>query len=470
MTREPRLDLLRRRLLAGVAAGSALSLAPLGRLLAAAGKPVRSIAGYGPLRPVADLATGLELLTLPAGFSYRSFGWAGDVLADDTPTPTAHDGMGVVAAHGDVLTLVRNHEVVTDTGAFGAQRIQYDPVAGGGAVTLEFDARQGKLLRAWPSLAGTIQNCAGGVTPWGTWLSCEEYVYEGGPSDAIGVDSAAKFLPRLQREHGFVFEVDPSGQRAPVALEALGQFRHEAAAVHAASGIVYLTEDREPRAGFYRFVPNTPGRLADGGRLQMLRAERGKDLRRGLRVGQAWKTSWVEIGEPGRGHSPGRQDGSGVLNQGLAAGGSAFTRLEGCLATDKAIYFTSTNGGNAASGQVFVYYPAQERLALLFESTGLGSVNYPDNIALSPRGGLVLCEDGDRQGQVLFGLSRNGELFPFARNDVRLDGTPHGLVGDYRGSEWAGCCFSPDGQWLFANIYHPGFSVAITGPWRDGLI
>ena len=70
----------------------------------------------------------------------------------------------------------------------------------------------------------------------------------------------------------------------------------------------------------------------------------------------------------------------------------------------------------------------------------------------------------------LFGLTRTGELFQFARNDVLLDHGYRGFVGDFRNAEWAGVCFSPDGRWMFANVYNPGFSVAITGPWRDGLI
>jgi uncharacterized protein len=391
-------------------------------------------------------------------------------MTGDEATPGAHDGMGVIARRDGRLLLVRNHEVVSDTGAFGPAAIQYDAACGGGTVTLEVDPRDATLVAARPSLSGTLQNCSGGVTPWGTWLSCEEYVYEGRQPRAVGVDSSARPFDKLAREHGFVFEVPADGARPPVALEAMGQFRHEAAVVHARSGHVYLTEDREPRAGFYRFVPTKRRALADGGRLQMLKAEGAPDLRRGLRVGQSWRASWVDIEAPGQAHTPGRMDGSGVVNQGIAAGGSAFTRLEGCWATDTAVYFTATNGGDASSGQVFVYHVREQRLALLFESTGLDSIEYPDNICFSPRGGLVLCEDGQREAQLLWGLDRNGSAFPFARNNVVLDRPVHGFMGDFRGAEWAGACFSPDGKWLFANIYAPGFTVAITGPWRKGLI
>ncbi len=448
-----------------IAGGAALSTHA--RLLMAAGDRAREAApGFGPLKPVKDLATGLPLLELPEGFSYRTLGWAGEALADGTPTPNAHDGMGVVAARGHVLTLVRNQEVVNDLGHFGPAKLAYDPAAGGGTVTLEIDARDGTLIRAWPSLSGTLQNCAGGVTPWGTWLSCEEFVFE--HEDLAGRD-ASKPDVRIREEHGFVFEVDPSGKRMARKLEGLGQFRHEAAAVHAPTGVVYLTEDREPHAGFYRFLPKTPGDLAAGGSLQMLAAVDAPDLRRGLHAGQTWATRWVDIADPGKGNARPR-DGMGVVEQGLAAGGSKFTRLEGCFPTRDAIYFTATNGGDASSGQVFAYYPKGGRLKLLFESTGLDSVNYPDNICFSPRGGLVLCEDGNRKGQYLHGLTADGRSFPFARNAVVLEKAVKGFTGDFRGSEWAGACFSPDGRWLFANVYSPGFTVAITGPWRQGLI
>ncbi len=464
------MDRSRRRWLAQAGLAGVALATPVSRLLAAAGARSRRINGYGPLSPVPDLNTGLPLLKLPKGFSYRSFGWTGEPLADGTPTPGAHDGMGIVSVRGDTLTLVRNHELVTDRGAFGPQALHYDPVAGGGTVTLEIDVREGRLLKAWPSLAGTLQNCAGGVTPWGTWLSCEEYVAERTADGAITTDRAGRSLGRLQREHGFVFEVDPAGAKAPVALEAMGQFRHEAAAVHAPTGHVYLTEDRVPRAGFYRFVPNERGNLAAGGRLQMLQATGSKFLHRGLRPGRSWRTSWVDIEDPGRGHRPGRQDGIGVLAQGLAAGATAFTRLEGCWAGDEAIHFTATSGGDNYAGQVWVYYPGEERVALLFESSGRDSIYYPDNIAFSPRGGMLICEDGARLGNLMWGMTAQGEPFVFAQNDVRLSGQPFGLRGDYRAIEWAGCCFSPDGKWLFANIYAPGFTVAITGPWKEGLV
>lgn len=446
---------------------TAVALSPLSRLLARAGEADLAIPalGYGKLKPVRDLNTGLPLLRLPQGFSYRSFGWTGEAMSDGTPTPPAHDGMGIVRTQGDVVTLVRNHEVVRASGAFGPVASHYDPRCGGGTVTLEFDVGKGEALAARPSLSGTMKNCAGGVTPWNTWLSCEEYVSAAGmpwlSRDGVGI---------FQRDHGFVFEVPAAGLSRAEALIGLGQFRHEAATVHAPSGHVFLTEDMEPAAGFYRFIPKRRGELIRGGRLQMLKAVGRDDLRSGLQGGQRFKVEWVEIEHPERGFERYSNNIRGVQKQGLAQGAARFTRLEGVIATRDEIFFTSTNGGDAACGQVFAYYPRTDELALIYESPDPETLDYPDNVVVSPRGGLVLSQDSKGSGQHLFGLTRSGNLFPFALNNVMLDGGYRGFDGDYRAAEWAGTCFSPDGRWLFANVYSPGFTVAITGPWRDGLI
>ena len=414
--------------------------------------------GYGPLRPVLDGTTGLPLLMLPEGFSYRSFGWIGQPLRNGGTMPGAADGMGVVAVQGEVFTLVRNHELRTYGGGFGPRASHYDPLCGGGAVTLRYDRAKGELIEARGSLSGTLVNCAGGTTPWGSWLSCEETVTSAGQR----VVHQGQTLT-LERAHGFVFEVPADGLSTARPLTALGQFVHEAAVVDPADGTVYLTEDQRP-AGFYRLRPNVPGRLTAGGVLQMLRVRGQPDLRRGHRAGHRWDVDWVDIDHPERGIDPDNGGRDGVLRQGVAQGGSLFTRLEGLYVHGDEVFFTATDGGNAQCGQVCRLRPSQQTLELFYESPGGAVLHYPDNICLSPTGSIVLCEDSKQPVQRLFGMTREGALFELARNNIVLQGELPGLSGDFRGAEWAGACFSPDGRTLFANVYTPGFSVAITGP------
>jgi len=457
--------LSRRRLLkaGGLGLGAAaLGLSPIGRLLAQAGVPGATHAGYGPLQPVRDLNTGLPLLQLPAGFSYTTFGWTNEPMAHGERTPDSHDGMGVVRAEGSVITLVRNHEVKAAWGSFAPAAATFDPRCSGGTATLRFDTAAGRLLESRASLGGTVNNCGGGTTPWGTWLSCEEFVSAAGP---VSLSSAEHVLAR---DHGFVFEVPADGVSRAEPLLAMGQFKHEAVSVDPETGIFYLTEDTDPEAGFYRMMPKVPGQPVRGGRLQMLRAVGASDLRTGRRVGERLRVQWVDIPDPLAGMDA-DGEGLGVLRQGMAAGGSRFTRLEGVIVGDGRVFFTATNGGDAACGQVWAYYPGTEMLELVFESPDPQVLDYPDNVVLSPRGGLVICEDSDQPVQRLYGLTREGGLFEFCRNNVRLEGQM-GFAGDFRDAEWAGACYSPDGKWLFANVYAPGLTVAITGPWRNGLI
>lgn len=435
-------------------AGAAITL-PLTALRASTwcGGAIGEVPGYGPLRPVPDDATGLPLLQLPEGFRYVSFGWTGDPLTNGRATPPGHDGMAAFAASDGQVRLVRNHEVEVQPAFDDSNR--FDPGAGGGVTTVTFDPASHRLVHAAVSLSGTLRNCAGGATPWGSWLSCEESVL--GPADHVA----------LTKSHGYVFEVPSSGRSTAEPLRAMGRFVHEAVTVDPATGIVYETEDAH-LAGLYRFLPDTPGRLADGGRLQML-AVRGRpraDLRTGERERVPMGVYWVDIDTPDVG-TVGRGSEPTVYAQGRRGGGATFARLEGAACADGRIYVTSTSGGTARMGQVWELSPAADELRLIFESPGRDVLNMPDNLTVSPRGGLVLCEDGTANPCV-HALTREGHIARFARNNVLLAGERNGLRGDYRASEFAGATFSPDGAWLFLNVQNPGITVAITGPWEAG--
>jgi secreted PhoX family phosphatase len=457
---------------AGISSASiALTLGKFNHLNAQQANQSENKSPYGPLKPTADLTSGLSLLKLPEGFSYQTFGWTGEVMSDGRKTPSSHDGMGIIDDRDGVFTLCRNHERGGLIDSFADPKNTYDSKAPGGTTNLVFDGGAGKFISSRASLSGTIRNCAGGVTPWGTWLTCEE--------TTLGTEETSD--PQHENTHGWIFEVPASGQGIPQPLKAMGRFVHEAIAVDPLTSFVYETEDRGT-SGLYRFRPNTKENLHNGGTLEMLRVPEHPDLSKGVKPGAIYgDLEWVTIDDPELAHSPETDNSLGVYMQGRKKGGTNFNRLEGIWYYGGSMFFDSTSGGDAKAGQIWELNIAENTLRLVFESPSKEVLNMPDNLAVSSRGGIIICEDCGittvqspqgikRYFPRLHALSPEGEIHVFADNNAKIETPYKGIKGDFRGSEWTGAHFSPDGKWLFANIQTPGFTVAITGPWEKGCL
>jgi secreted PhoX family phosphatase len=426
-----------------------------------AGQTAFADGGIGPL--VADPA---GVLDLPAGFSYRIVSRAGDPLPGGGTTPGRHDGTAAFKGPHGAVRLVQNHEIANShpNPTLAAPELTYDLKALGGTTTLTLD-RDLEPLDQYVSLAGTWNNCAGGLTPWDTWLTCEETEQVAGPT--------------ADKDHGFVFEVDPgdpSNNVAPTPLMALGRFAHEAVVVDPERGDLYLTEDASaPNGLVYRFRPNDRhreyGALRNGGTLTAISCSR-----RGVHVpdlsvfstpGTKLDVNWIPVPDPtaiplsirkqfadtevtrsrkfeGAWWDDGEGHGHGDDDNGRALIVCSFARL-----TD----------GSAAEhdGQVWAYNPKRRTLTLelylpLNPDITSNVPDGPDNITVSPFGGFFLAEDG-LGAQHLLAVDEDANVTPFARN--RLSG-----------SEFTGVSFAPNGKTLFANIQGEGIGLAMTGPFR----
>lgn len=443
------------------------------------GRPNRRArrSSYGDIRPTPDM-DGNTVLALPDGFKYTTFSKTGETFAPGLMVARNHDGMGAFEGPKNTVRLIRNHEVRNPPGDFklgvnGPANLRYDAKGTGGCMTLDFDTRSKRLLRQFVSIGGTIVNCSGGWSYRNSgWITCEESVQ--------GVKNG------YDKPHGYSFLVPASADSTvqAVPLTALGRFAKEAA-VADDRGIVYQTEDAGNSSGFYRFIPSRPDDLRSG-KLQMLalKGNPGANLFTGQLVGTRLPVQWVDINNP----DPALEAGApSCFAQGRVQGGAAFNRLEGIFRAEDGVsmYFVSTSAGDRRGpdgdgyGQLWHYVPAdsqtqkENELVLVFESPSGSVLESPDNLCITPNGSILFCEDdavsdGDTHPLAsglndinrLVGLGDKGEPFTFAVN----------VLND---SEFAGACFSPDGEVLFVNVFgdaNPGsgMTCAIWGPWERG--
>ncbi len=385
----------RRREFVGAGLGAAAALAfgeafwrgAFGASGPGAGPPPRG-AAYGPMGPPDE--NGIRL---PEGFRARRVARGGELVpASDYRWHIASDGAATFQTRDGGCILVSNSEDLE-----------------GGAGALRFGS-DGEIRDAYRILDHTTQNCAGGPTPWGTWLSCEEY------------------------EEGRVWECDPTGQSVARVHDAMGVFKHEAAAVDPRGRHVYLTEDVEDGA-FYRFTPRRWPRLEDG-------------LLELARVDDDGSVEWVEVPDPyARGRPTRRQ----------VPGTTAFERAEGIWHDSGTIFVTTTN-----DSRIRAYDTRLQRFQVLYD--GFAERDSPlvqvDNITASRGGELFVCEDIATSEIQMGVMTRDREVARF----LAVTGPNHDE------SELTGVAFDPSGSRLYFSSQRAhglkGEVYEVSGPFR----
>lgn len=376
--------------LAAFASGSLLGggsmMLPSGRLAAQTAARETGFAGLTSLGPL--LPPDANGLMLPEGYRSRVIATSGQAPLPDSDYiwHAEPDGGATYAAPDGGWIYVSNSEVAAKGGGVGALRFN----------------SQGELVDAYSILSGSSSNCAGGKTPWHTWLSCEEV------------------------ERGLVFECDPFGEKSPEVRPALGAFRHEAVAVDTVHDHLYLTED-QPDGCLYRFRPSKALPDLSSGTLEVAQVL----TRQGRQT-----VTWHVVADP---------LANTQLTRKQVANATTFNGGEGIGFFDTRIYFT-TKGDN----RVWVYDVNTAQIDVLYDikTSANPILKGVDNVVITPGGDVIIAEDGgDNQ---LVALTPDGKVVPLLQ-----------LVGQ-DDSELCGPAFDPSYSRLYFSSQN-GFSVGGAG-------
>ena len=389
-----------------------------------------------------------KVLDVHRSLSYNIISTIGQKMSDGYRVPGSPDGMSAFAVNREHTVIVRNHELGRTSGrlmgpfdnpkndAMALGEKHYDKNAFGGTTNILLNNKTNQVVKEYLSLSGTMTNCAGGSTPWGTWLTCEENI-------------AQKKNNKIS--HGYVFEVDPKKDflQKPIPLKQLGRFKHEAVAFDK-YGCAYLTEDRSDGL-LYKFIPKNKTSLDDGSLYALKISE--KDSRnwknRDILLNQKFSVEWIRLEDID-------PESDTLRVEGIEKGATIFARGEGLAQDSESIFITCTSGGRLRKGQIWKLTPQSENesiLELWFEVGKIDMLNMPDNLTVAPWGDLIVCEDNPDIDR-LWGIKPNGDSYLIAENN-------------YSRAELAGVCFNPQSNVLYLNIQQNGQTLAIDGDWNN---